>query len=248
MWAWILLVVYILVAILQIILYIRTIKEKNKSWLKLILMESMALISAIAIGIYFNNLPGSGFMPGLTYLSEWLFSMGAALLYFIMLFITICSKIIVYEKNLKKQGKKYGQPFYLILSVIFIIIGFISLGIEIYENNGEMETKGTIIAIEDRVDEYVINGVRQQRVKQYAIISFNVGGTSYTDDRIKRDGMNIGDVIDIYCKDYPHDHADVYKICYHTDNRIIYIPLFILSAGIVILRFKEKIFNNQKEN
>lgn len=81
------------------ILYIRTIKGKNKSWLKLIFVESMALISTIAIGIYFNNLPGSGFMPGLTYIVEWLFSMGAAILYFIILFISICSKIITYENN-----------------------------------------------------------------------------------------------------------------------------------------------------
>ena len=246
MWAWILLVIYIIVAILEIILYIRTIKGKNKSWMKLILMESIALISAILMGIYFNNLPGSGFMPGLTYLGEWLFSMGAALLYFIILFVTICSKIIVYENNLKKQGKKYAQPLYLILAVVFVIIGCVSLAIEIYENKGKIKTMGTIIAIEDRVEWHINNGIREQYVEQYAIISFNVNGTNYTDDRIKRDEMNVGDVIDIYCKDYPNDFEDTYKLSYHTDNKIIYIPLFALSAGIIILRFKDYIFKGKK--
>lgn len=248
MWAWILLVIYIIVAILEIILYILTIKGKNKSWMKLVLMESIALISAILMGGYFNNLPGTGFMPGLTYLGEWLFSMGAALLYFIILFVTICSKIIVYENNLKKQGKKYAQPLYLILAVIFVIIGCISLAIEIYENKGKIKTRGTIIAIEDRVEWHINNGIREQYVEQYAIISFNVNGTNYTDDRIKRDEMNVGNVIDIYCKDYPNDFEDIYKLSYHTDNKIIYIPLFALSAGIIILRFKAYIFKGKNEN
>jgi len=246
MWAWLLLVVYIFVAVSEIILYIRTIKGKNRSWLKLIIMEVISLIAAIIIGIYFNNLPGSGFMPGLTYLGEWLFSMGATVLYFIILFVTICSKIIVYEKSLKRQGKKYAQPLYLILAVIFIIIGFISLCIEVYENKGEIKAKGTIIAIEDRVEWHINNGIREQYVEQYAIISFNVNGTNYTDDRIKRAEMNVGDVIDIYCKDYPSDFEDTYKLSYHTDNKIIYIPLFVLSAGIIILRFKDYIFKGKK--
>ena len=244
--AWILLVVYIIIAILEIILYIRTIKGKNKSWIKLIFIELIALIVAFGIGIYFNNLPGSGFMPGLTYIGEWLFSMAAALLYFVILFITICSKIIVYERSLKKQGIKYAQPFYLILALIFIIIGVISVCLELYENKGEIKTQGKIIHIEDRVEDYINNGVMEQRINQYAIIEFNVNGISYTDDRIKRDGMDVGNIIDIYCKDYPHDMEDTYKICYHTDNSIVYIPLFVIAVGIIILRFKDNIFKKRK--
>ena len=174
MWGWILLVVYIFIAIFEIILYIRTIKGKNKSWIKLIFIEVITMITSFAIGIYFNNLPGSGFMPGLTYLGEWLFSMGAAVLYFIILFVTICSKVIIYERNLKKQGEKYAQPFYLILAIIFLIAGTISICLEFYENKGEIKTKGTIIAIEDREEDYVNNGVREQHIMQYAMISFIV--------------------------------------------------------------------------
>lgn len=90
--------------------------------------------------------------------------------------------------------------------------------------------------------------MREKRTIQYAIISFNVKGIEYTDDRIKEDEMNLGNTIEIYCKDYPNDGEDVYKIWSHADNRIIYTPLFVLSTLIVLLRFKDKIFRVKEQN
>ena len=45
--------------------------------------------SNLYVMIYYNNLPGYGFMPGLTYLGEVLFSFGAVVLYCISFLISI---------------------------------------------------------------------------------------------------------------------------------------------------------------
>ena len=46
-----------------------------------------------------DDLPGYGFMPGLTYLGEILFSLGAVVLYCISFLISICSYIAISNKQ-----------------------------------------------------------------------------------------------------------------------------------------------------
>lgn len=53
--------------------------------------------------MYYNNLPGSGFMPGLTYIGEVLFSYGAMIIYSIILAITLIIKLIMYLLEKKKN-------------------------------------------------------------------------------------------------------------------------------------------------
>lgn len=103
----VLLILYLIVFIIQIILLVKAIKrQETKNWIKVLVLEIIFILISIILLCYYNSLPGYGIMPGLSYLGEILFSFGAAILYFVMLVITICAKIIIYEKNQKQQGKR----------------------------------------------------------------------------------------------------------------------------------------------
>ncbi|HAB88400.1 MAG TPA: hypothetical protein DCE60_05225 [Coprococcus sp.] len=74
-------------------------QEKKKLWRILFSAELIPLLISIGLMIYYNNLPGYGFMPGLTYLGEVLFSFGAVVLYCISFLISICSYIAISNKQ-----------------------------------------------------------------------------------------------------------------------------------------------------
>lgn len=122
-----LLIIYILIFVFQIKFLIKLIKN-NKAFYPIIITEIVSIIIAIGVLKYFDSLPGTGLMPGLTYIAEYIFSLGAGIIYYIMLVISICAKILATEKNKKHQGKKYNYPF-AIISIILIIIIFMFLGI-----------------------------------------------------------------------------------------------------------------------
>ncbi len=84
-----LLITYILILILQIILLVIAIRKK-KLWGMLFSIEVIPMVIAIGLTIRYNNLPGYGFMPGLSYLGEVLFSFGATILYGINFLISVC--------------------------------------------------------------------------------------------------------------------------------------------------------------
>ena len=96
-----LLITYIVIFTFQIILFVITIRKKTKKlWRILFSSELIPLLISIGLMIYFNNLPG--FMPGLTYLGEILFSFGAVVLYCISFLISICSYIAISYKQRKR--------------------------------------------------------------------------------------------------------------------------------------------------
>ena len=95
-----LLITYIVILIFQIILFVISIRKKiKKLWRILFSAELVPLLISIGLMIYYNNLPGYGFMPGLTYLGEVLFSFGAVVLYCISFLISICSYIAISKKQ-----------------------------------------------------------------------------------------------------------------------------------------------------
>ena len=95
-----LLIFYIAVFVAQIVLFVLAVKRKtNKNWLTLFLAEIIPMIISLCLMIYYNNLPGYGFMPGLSYLAEVLFSFGATVLYGVLLLVSICSFIVIKVKN-----------------------------------------------------------------------------------------------------------------------------------------------------
>lgn len=98
-----LLITYIVIFTFQIILFVITIRKKTKKlWRILFSSELIPLLISIGLMIYFNNLPGYGFMPGLTYLGEIFFSFGAVVLYCISFLISICSYIAISYKQSKR--------------------------------------------------------------------------------------------------------------------------------------------------
>ena len=82
----ILLIAYIVILIFQIVLLSMSVKKGKKVyWISLYISELVTIAIAVILSILFNNLEGHGFMPGLTYLGEALFSMGAVVIFSIML-------------------------------------------------------------------------------------------------------------------------------------------------------------------
>ena len=230
----ILLILYLLGFAFQIILLVKSIKKKNnKYWIMTFVIEIIFIIISKIVENYYNSLPGYGFMPGLTYFGETLLSLGANTIYYIMLFITMLAKIIAFEREQKRQGKKYANPFLLIIALIFIIIGIVSLYNEISYNWDKKETIGT-----------VINFTRIGQNEPWPVISFNVQGKDYEDYAIISN-VEIGDNVKVYY--YSND--DSYRITpYLANNKIVYIPSLMIGLLIILFRFRYSIFQRRTLN
>lgn len=100
----ILLIIYILVLFFFIVNLVRCFKYKAKWW-RLFICEVVAVCVSAFLCLYYDSLPGDGFMPGFTYLGEVLFSYAAAILFTIILAVTVVSKISIFLHEKKKQGK-----------------------------------------------------------------------------------------------------------------------------------------------
>ena len=91
----VLLIIYLAVLAIQIVLFVRCIRQHSlKRWLILFVFEAASLVTAFLLMRYFDNLPGYGIMPGLTYFAATMYSLGAAVLYGIMLLLSFVTAII----------------------------------------------------------------------------------------------------------------------------------------------------------
>ena len=98
--AMVMLVAYILIFVVQIILLVKVIKKKTKKlWTGLFVAELIPMLLAGILTAYYENLPGYGFMPGLSYLGEVLFSFFAAVLYGVNFLISLCICIVQAKKR-----------------------------------------------------------------------------------------------------------------------------------------------------
>lgn len=230
----ILLILYLLGFVFQIILLVKSIKKKEKKyWIMTFVIEIIFIIISKIVENYYNSLPGYGFMPGLTYMGEILLSFGANTIYYIMLFITIVVKIITFEREQKRLGKKYANPFLLIMALIFIIIGIVSFYNEISYNWDKKEIIGTVTKF-----------TRIGQNEPWPVISFNVEGKEYEDDAIISN-VEVGDNVKVYY--YSND--DSYSITpYLANNKNIYIPTFIIGLLIILFRFRYSIFQRRTLN
>ena len=76
-----------LLLMLQILLLVFSVRCK-KWWKITFVFEGLSLLAAIVAAIVFDRLPGYGFMPGMTYFAEWMYSVGAAAMDAIILVLT----------------------------------------------------------------------------------------------------------------------------------------------------------------
>lgn len=93
-------ILYIFLLALQVLSFILAIRRKTKRyWISLFVLEAASAVLAWRLGVWFDSLPGYGFMPGLTYFAETLFSYGAAILYCGMLAVSAATGIILHSKR-----------------------------------------------------------------------------------------------------------------------------------------------------
>jgi len=99
-----LLIFYVIVLLVQILWLVRCIHHPMPClWGILLGVQALSAAGAFFLMRYYDSLPGSGKAPGLTYLGETLFSMGASIAYSVMLGISLAAGAIVF---LWKQRKK----------------------------------------------------------------------------------------------------------------------------------------------
>ena len=88
--AWPLLVAYMVILVLQIVLLVLSLRKKQKKlWLSLFLVEVIPMLIANGLRIYYDSLPGYGIMPGLTYIGEVLYSLGASIVYCLVFLVSV---------------------------------------------------------------------------------------------------------------------------------------------------------------
>lgn len=199
------LIIYILAFIIQIVCLVKCIKNKLK-WSILIFFEIISIITAMFLMNYYESLPGSGFMPGLTYLGEILGSFASMILYIAMLIITLIIKIIIFLINKKKEGKDYFPKIKFIIRILAIIIVLFGITLRIS------------CAIHDynicKVSAIVVDNDKDERGWTHPVVQFDANGTTYTvtATNISGSGKFLLDkqIVVYYNKNNPNELTNLY--------------------------------------
>ena len=81
---------YLLLFAVQIGLLVFALKRLTTShWCLLYVIEMLSVVAALILMVYFDNLPGYGMMPGLTYFAEVFYSFFASIGFGILLLISV---------------------------------------------------------------------------------------------------------------------------------------------------------------
>lgn len=226
----VLLVIYILLSIFLIKTLVRCFKNKEKWW-KLFIYEILALALSAFLCIYFDNLPGSGFMPGLTYLGEVLISYGAIILFAVILAVTAISKTVIFLHDTKKQDRRRLSRIYLVVSGIICIFG-IALVIEDLSNDIYVK----------KVEATIIGYVENEYGYERPIVQYRVDGETYEamievfTMEIKNSGIN--DKVTIH-----YDKRDPSQLGYLSYYESLYIPLFLVSIILFIVAWRHRVLS-----
>lgn len=98
----VLLIAYILVLLALTALLVLCLKRGGaRRWVFLFGCELVALLAALFLTQYFDTLPGTGMMPGLTYFAHTLYSMTAAAAYGCLLLVSLLLGLWQYLKEKK---------------------------------------------------------------------------------------------------------------------------------------------------
>lgn len=212
----VLLIIYIVILIFLIVNFVKCLKSKAK-WIRLFTFEIFSTILSAILLMYYDNLPGSGFMPGLTYLFEVLFSFGAMVLYSIILDITLITKLIIYLLEKKKQGKNYFPKIIFTISILIFVFGIYTFIIDLINDINIGGANATIVY-------YAENELGYER----PVVKYTVDGKNYEamikvlNDEIQNSTIN--DVVKIH-----YDKTTPSQLAYLTYYENIYIPCFIIS-------------------
>ncbi len=216
----------VIIFIIQIVLLIKCIKKNKKEyWISLICLEIISILALDWIDYYYRILaPSGGFMSNF---GEELTCFGAIILYIFMFCITCIAGIIVFEKNQDNKGNRLKDTLKLIIAFIIIMVGIVFLVNELKENFKIVETYGTIVDFKE------IKGGNGS--EYWPIVQFEVDGKEHKDS-YPISNVKVGDKLKIYY--YPKYN---YRITTHrTNNKIIWIPAFIVGTLLIFNRFKKK--------
>ena len=217
--------IYLLVFALQIFLQVKAIRSGSKKlWLILILFELASMVTANRIQVYYDNLPSDGFLSGLNYLGEVVFSLLASMLYGICFLISSCIFIVLEEK------KKKIIPIFAVVSFLLLVVGVFFMGNEFIRNFDKIKCTGTIIGYNN----VNVGGTEES----WPLIEFTVEGKQYQDDYPMFEGAELGKEITVYASPV---RATYRCTLYKTSFKHIYIPAFLLSGICFLLRRKKRV-------
>ena len=87
---------YIVLLLVQIVLFILGCRKSTKKrWIILCAIELLSCAGALLCMAYYDSLPGSGMMPGLTYFAEVVYSFFAAIAYGVNFFLSLAAGLVV---------------------------------------------------------------------------------------------------------------------------------------------------------
>lgn len=221
-------ILYLLVLVAQIAYLAVAIKRKKSStWIGLFIFEILSVIFAAGLFAYSVRITSFGFVGDLIKSAV---SILMLLSYMLTLFISACAKIVTFELDLKRQNKNYVNPFCLILATCFMFVGIFTSGYELLHNFDLEKTKGTVLTIEPWIE-----------LIQVSTIEYDVDDDKYEDKIITRN-EKVGDKIDIYY----HKYSSNYNLAYPINEKIVYIPSYIMGVCIIIFRLVNG-FNKKEE-
>lgn len=211
------LIIYVALLIYLIVNFVKCSKNKGK-WSRLFIFEIISVILAIVLSMYYDNLPGSGFMPGLTYIGEILISLGAAIVYGVMFVITLFTKIILYLLDKKKQGKNYFPQIAILIAILLLIRGVYTLILDLKNDTNIERVTATIIGYNGAspIVEYIVDNKTYEN--EVEVISKDILNS------------NLNDNIEIY-----YNKKQPSKLGYLSYYENVYIPCFALSAILLMI-------------
>lgn len=91
----------LLLLILQLVALVKSVRKRRKRyWISAFSLGIVCIAAAMAIYVYYDSFaPQGGFMPGLANLGEELFSLGAAVLSFLILGGTAIAAALIFDKK-----------------------------------------------------------------------------------------------------------------------------------------------------
>lgn len=225
------LIFYVVIFIFEIVQYIKCIKNKVK-WSRLFKYEIFFIILSAILWFYYENLPSKGFMPGLTYLGEILFSFGAMVLYCIAFVITLITKLIIHLLEKKKQGNNYFTKIALIIAIILTIYGV---------NIFILDLKNDINVV--KIDATIIEYVENEYGYKIPVVQYTVDDKTYKvmievlNSQIQNSKIN--DKVEIH-----YNKKEPSKLAYLSNYENLYIPCFLISLIIFTVLIIKSLKNN----
>ncbi len=214
--------IYVLI-ITQIVWLIMYISNKTKKVLGLFILELITFVCGTVMATYYEQLPGTGMMPGLSYLGEILLGYLAVLLTSLIFVITATVIIIRTKKS-----------WLLFFALLFFVMGTLTVTLQIHLNWGVQKVKATVL-------EYT---TEQSGSNVYDVmrVSFSAEGKEYVEKRhIYEKEYEIGEEIDIYIKKIQPTTYDEekYSMTYYENYFWVYFIFYGISLLLICVYIRK---------